>query len=422
MGIRSLIQIIILTFTLNIYAELGNESFDLKNYRAGGMTDGGSCGVITPEGDLRLKDYILFNKTHPKSHRPGDIIESHKFLDVVELNGMMGSINIKTLPSYANAIESLDAWSDRYPIEIQALKKQLEVVNIYGVNYRFGHGISNCTKDSEAIIALYAKSPIEEFSDGVFISITNFSKLSFIEQTGVFIKEAFRGLQFQKDSPLKIQNLEKNISKAVYELMFLDPQKDNIEFNEVLHNGFAQGSIYETVYQIADDIIKAKKDCAKLNKSFDCELDDEFISRVEFLSNYPPYQYNLNKRKFYKAFAEVYEQLGDFYRYLNKKERNKAFLREAIRFYNTAINLNDRAARYSLDQATIDSKKLKTLMFPEKFAWELKRCKSYVNTFTSCLPFVIRSMNIRLRPFNKRYLVNEYNKSLREVFAADIEK
>ena len=53
MGIRSLIQIIILTFTLNLYAELGNESFDLKNYRAGGMTDGGSCGVITPEGDLK---------------------------------------------------------------------------------------------------------------------------------------------------------------------------------------------------------------------------------------------------------------------------------------------------------------------------------------------------------------------------------
>ena len=424
MRIRSLIQIIILTFTLNLYAELGNESFDLKNYRAGGMTDGGSCGVITPEGDLRLKDYILFNKTHPESHRPGDIIESHKFLDVVELDGDLGAKDVKTLPSYIYALETFEAWHEKYPLEVKILKKQLEEINFYGANYKFGNGTSNCTKKSEVIIALYAKSPIKEFIDSVFISVKNFNQLSFEEQAGVFIKETFRSLQFKTNSPLKVENLENNLSEIVSSIMFSDPKTQDLMFDKVIHNGYPAGSDFQFYYKLDNDLKRAKKVCLKFFNAVTCELNDDLKSNLDNLANYPVHRYNLSNREFYLAFAHANSQVADFYMNLLRKEGLSAaakdmLFRQIHNFIGSSIALNERQISYALNQASMTANRLKQIMYPKLFLRSLSKCHQQVSTFSSCLPFVISLTNGRL-DLNSKFSLNSYNEGLREVFAAYI--
>lgn len=424
MGIRSLIQIIILTFTLNLYAELGNESFDLKNYRAGGMTDGGSCGVITPEGDLRLKDYMLFDQTQPNSHRPGDIIESHKYLDVVELDAYSRVKDIKTLPSYIYALETFEAWHEKYPLEVKILKKQLEKINFYGANYKFGNGTSNCTKQSEVIIALYAKSPIEEFTDSVFISVKNFNQLSFEEQAGVFIKETFRSLQFKTNSPLKVENLENNLSEIVSSIMFSDPKTQDLMFDKVIHNGHPAGSDFQFYYKLDKDLKRAKKVCLKFFNAVTCEFNDDLKSNLDNLANYPVYRYNLSNREFYLAFAHTNSQVADFYMNLLSKEGLSAtakdmLFRQIHNFLGSSIALNERRIAYSLNQASMNAKKLKQIMYPELLLRSLSKCQEQVSTFSSCLPFVISFTSGRL-DLKSKFSQYRYNKELREVFATYI--
>ena len=93
--------------------------------------------------------------------------------------------------------------------------------------------------------------------------------------------------------------------------------------------------------------------------------------------------------------------------------------RQIHNFLGSSIALNERRIAYSLNQASMNAKKLKQIMYPELLLRSLSKCQEQVSTFSSCLPFVISFTSGRL-DLKSKFSQYRYNKELREVFATYI--